>query len=206
LGDVFRIERDQGALRAYRNGAELAEIDAPGTGPLYCDTWLASLGAAISGAVISTAGEDAVPVTWVNHVGTSETLAIAYSWDTTTIRDGSHEFGARVVDVAGNDAESSAVVLSVDNTLPVCSLTTPRPKAVVSGGVEVSATASDANFATLAFFADDSLISQHDGRSTATTTWDTTMVENGAHVLRAQAYDFANNASLPCQITVTVSN
>jgi hypothetical protein len=206
FGDVFRIERSGGMLRSYQNGREISAIALDDDAPLYLDTWLASPGASISQATISTAGEAATAVVWVNHIGTRASLALAFAWDTTTTRDGPHSFAARVVDEAGNAAESSAVVRPVDNTAPLCTLDAPAANAVVSGTVELSGTASDANLFTLAFFADGSLLSQHDGQVVAATNWNTTLVANGAHVLRAQAYDYGSNVSLPCEVTVSVSN
>jgi hypothetical protein len=204
-GDVFRIELSGGMLRSTKNGTDLQSIAAPQT-PLFLDTWLASPGAAVSDAKIAMGTRAPMPVTWANPIGVSEGLTFTHVWDSTSVEDGAHTFTARVTDVGGNVVESSALMKTVDNTLPTCTLDSPSQGATVSGTVQVMGTATDANLFTLAFFVDSTLLSQHDGQTQASTMWNTTTIANGTHTVRSQSYDHGGGTSLPCEVTVTVNN
>lgn len=64
-------------------------------------------------------------------------------FDTATVADGSDMLQAKAYDAAGNTGLSDPLVITVDNTAPTVSITSPGNGATVSGNISVSSTASD---------------------------------------------------------------
>lgn len=92
----------------------------------------------------------------------------------------------------------------VDMSPPTISLTPPATAA--SRTTTIVATASDDIGVTqVEFFADDTSIGT-DASPPFGIDWDTSMVEDGDHVLRAVASDAVGNTTTSASITVTVSN
>jgi len=129
------------------------------------------------------------------------------SWNTLTANDGSHALYSLATDNDSNTASSSQITVTVDNTPPAVSITSPASGATVSGTTSITASSSDAitGVSSIAFYLDGSLI----GESTSspyTIDWDTTQTSNGTHNITAVATDGAGNATTSQAVAVTVSN
>jgi hypothetical protein len=96
---------------------------------------------------------------------------------------------------------------SSDTTAPTASVTDPLVNATVSGSVNVSANASD-NIGVLGvqLKLDGLLIGNELSNPPYTSSWDTTAVPNGTHIITATARDAAGNAATSAPMTVTVNN
>jgi chitodextrinase len=108
---------------------------------------------------------------------------------------------------AGGQAVASAVVTpDPDTTAPSVALSSPADGATVSGTVAVSATASDnVAVANVTFAVDGVQQGAPDTSAPYSTSINTTSLSNGTHVIRATAYDAANNPAF-AEVTVTVNN
>jgi subtilisin family serine protease/subtilisin-like proprotein convertase family protein len=93
------------------------------------------------------------------------------------------------------------------NQPPTASITAPASGSTVSGTITVSATASDSDgtVASVRFELPDGT-TVTDTTAPYSTSWNTTAVANGSHVIRAIATDNLGTASSPATSTVTVQN
>ena len=102
--------------------------------------------------------------------------------------------------MAGTKAPSS------DTTPPTVAMASPAGGSV-SGGVVVSATASDnIGVAGVQFICDGSNMGSEVTAAPYTINWDSTSVANGAHILSAIARDAAGNRTTAAAISVMVGN
>ncbi|HSX42840.1 MAG TPA: Ig-like domain-containing protein [Candidatus Saccharimonadales bacterium] len=92
-----------------------------------------------------------------------------------------------------------------DTTPPVVTLTAPAEGANVSGNVTLTASASDNTGVTKVEFYDNTTLVATDTTSPYSTTWDTSKVANGSHLITARAYDAAGNVSSDAN-TVSAKN
>ena len=92
-----------------------------------------------------------------------------------------------------------------DTTLPSVTLTAPTDGATVSGSTTLSATASDNVGVAKVEFYDNSTLLATDTTSPYSTTWNSSTVTNGSHLITARAYDAAGNVSSDAN-TITVKN
>jgi hypothetical protein len=141
-----------------------------------------------------------------SSIGVDTTAPYAVTWDSTTVGDGSHEITATATDNVGLTG-SDAVNVTVDNTDPTVSITSPTEGETVSGTIDVTADASDATSGVtqVEFFVDGSSIGVDTSEPYAV-SWDTTTVSNGSHELTAVATDGAGNTATSDPVTVTVQN
>jgi len=127
------------------------------------------------------------------------------SWSTTTgYADGSQvTLTATATDSAGLQTTATETV-TVDNSLPTVSLT--PPPAVVTGSVNLTATAGDVGSAITGvdFLVDGTVVGS--SGSPFGTTWNSATVGNGSHTLAARAYDGAGNFTTSAGVVVTVDN
>jgi len=94
-----------------------------------------------------------------------------------------------------------------DATPPSTQVTSPESGALVSGSVEVSATASDDDgVARLELYVDGALRAAVNGTGTIAFPWVTSAEMGPAHVLRSKAYDTAGNVWSSTPIAVSVAN
>jgi len=94
-----------------------------------------------------------------------------------------------------------------DITPPSVSITAPANGATVQGTVNVNATASDnVGVASVQFQLDGADLGAPDTTVPFSTSWNTAMVLNGSHTLKAVARDAAGNSKISSPVTVTVSN
>ncbi|NND60728.1 MAG: hypothetical protein HKN49_10715 [Gammaproteobacteria bacterium] len=133
-----------------------------------------------------------------------------FSWDTTLYADGVHSLQAAATDTNGNTTVSDAVDVIVDNTLPpdttppVVAVTTPPSPLGGTVLFEIDA-ADDTAVAVVRLYIDDALI----GSATVPpyqVSWDSTLVADGMHNLRAEAEDTAGNLGNSDVLVITVQN
>src|SRR3972149_1639542 len=129
----------------------------------------------------------------------------SFSWNTATFSDGAHTLSARATDSAGNIFTSANVSVTVDNTLPTVSITSPTNSAIVRGSITISANASDGVGLNTVEFLDGSNVLNTDTTSPYSFSLNTTSLSNGAHSLSARATDNAGNQTTT-SVTVTVDN
>jgi hypothetical protein len=107
---------------------------------------------------------------------------------------------------AGTPATTPPAPAPADTTAPNVQLTSPTAGATVVGTVSLSGAASDnVGVAKVEYYDGATLL----GSSTVSpykVDWDTTKVMNGAHSLRAVAYDGQQNAGQSSIVTVNVNN
>lgn len=146
-------------------------------------------------------------------VGSEDSSApYQFSWNSSTVPNGSHTIRAVARDAAGNTATSSAVTVTINNgtadtTSPTVSVSAPASGATVSGTVTITATASDnVGVANVQFILDGSDLGAQDATAPYSFSWNTAGVANGSHVIRAVAHDLAGNETNSAYVTVTVSN
>ncbi len=92
-----------------------------------------------------------------------------------------------------------------DTQPPAVTLTAPAEGVTVSGLVSIAAGATDNVGVTKVEFYDNSTLISTDTTSPYTTSWDSSKVPNGTHVISARAYDAAGNVSTDSS-TVTAKN
>ncbi|HEX5474874.1 MAG TPA: N,N-dimethylformamidase beta subunit family domain-containing protein [Vicinamibacterales bacterium] len=131
----------------------------------------------------------------------------AVTWNTGSSSNGVHVLTARAIDSASNVTTSAAVTVSVDNTAPTVSITTPGAGAAVSGTTTVTAQAADnAGVASVQFMLDGDSLGAPIASAPYTLAWITTATGNGPHTLTAIATDTAGNQTTSAAVGVTVSN
>ena len=185
------------------------------TAPTVAMTSPAS-GSTVSGPVaVSANASDDVAVVGVQFqldgaaLGAEDTTApYSVSWDTTSAVPGSHTLRAIARDAANNTATSAAVTVTVRDVMPpTVAMTSPSSGATVSGGITVTANASDlGGVAGVQFQLDGGALGAEDTAAPYSVTWDTATAADGSHSLRAVARDGAGNTSTSASVAVTVSN
>lgn len=96
---------------------------------------------------------------------------------------------------------------TVDSTAPTVSVTTPTNNTTAAGTVTLSATASDdVGVVGVRFLVDGAQMGAELGAAPYTAAWNSTSVNDGAHVIRAEARDAAGNVASSTSISVTVAN
>ena len=175
-------------------------------------------GGAVSGVVtVSANASDNVGVTRVDFyvngalAGTDSAAPFQYSWNTTSVANGTATLRAIAYDAAGNSGPSSLVSVTVanapppDTTPPTASITSPTSGSV-SGTVTVSANASDnVGVTRVDFYVNGALVGS-DSAAPYQYSWNTTSVVNGTATLKAIAYDAAGNSGPSSLVSVTVAN
>lgn len=142
---------------------------------------------------------------------TDITSPYSYSWDTTSVANGTHKLIAKAFDAAGNSGQSSEITVTVsnaivDSTPPTSSITSPSAGSALSGNAAVAATATDNVAVTkVELYVDGSLIG-NDTTSPYSFVWNTSAIANGVHTLFVKAYDAAGNVGQSSTISVMVNN
>lgn len=144
-------------------------------------------------------------------VATATTAPFQFSWDSTTVSDGSLTLAAQAYDAAGNQATSSVSVVvdnvpdPVDTQAPQVKFTNPISSAVLKKTVTVKVSASDNVGVTGLKLYVDGVLKGTTTSSSLSCSLNTTKLGNGAHTLKAVGNDAAGNLGT-LQIGVTVSN
>jgi hypothetical protein len=196
-------------------GASYAADDADVTPPTTTITAPAN-GDTITGtaaAITATAADD-VGVTEVDLLldGAKEGASVAtappyaFTLDTRLIPSGSHTLRTRAQDAAGNVGLSPPVTVTVQNpdtSPPTVALTSPAAGTTLSGTVTIAATASDDARVVRVDLYDGSTLLGSIAAAPYSIAWNTATAGDGAHTLRAVAYDVAGNSSTATlQVTV----
>jgi len=139
-------------------------------------------------------------------IGDDLTNSYSVAWDTTKVGNGLHSLTAVARDATGNTMTSSPVTVTVDNTAPAVSITTPTTGAAVRQTVSLMATAADNIGVVGVQFFDGATLIGDDLTNSYSVAWDTTKVGNGLHSLTAVARDATGNTMTSSPVTVTVDN
>jgi hypothetical protein len=146
------------------------------------------------------------------NLGSEDLVApYSFSWNSTTITDGSYTLTARARDAAGNTKTSAGVIVNVlnhpaDTEFPTVSITAPSP-GEISGTINVTADAGDnVGVVDVEFFLNGTSLGAADGSAPYSFSWNTTSVVNGTYTLTARARDAAGNTTTSTEVIVTVNN
>ncbi|MEJ7654034.1 MAG: Ig-like domain-containing protein [Chloroflexia bacterium] len=125
----------------------------------------------------------------------------------TGLSSAAHTYYVRAKDAGGQtDATPASCAWTVDAVAPAASLTAPAANAVLTGLVNLTATATDNyRMPKVDFFVGTAVV----GSVTASPyakSWNSALVADGAHVLKARATDAAGNQTLSAGVSVTVDN
>jgi photosystem II stability/assembly factor-like uncharacterized protein len=116
-------------------------------------------------------------------------------------------FNATSRQLAASTYGRGVYMLDLDDVIPTVSITSPLDGATVSGGVTISATASDNhNVAGVRFKVDGADIGAEVTSPPYLIGWNTTLWTNGSHTLTAVARDPAGNTTTSAQVKVKVNN
>src|SRR5439155_27220049 len=116
-----------------------------------------------------------------------------------------HSLSAVARDAAGNTATSAAVSVTVDNSPPTVSISSPTSGASVPGTITVSASATDdVGVVGVQFKVDGVNLGAEVTTAPYAVSWNTTTASNGAHSLTAVARDAAGNTATSSAVSVTV--
>ncbi len=124
-----------------------------------------------------------------------------YTLDTTTYADGSHMVRLLIYDQAGNSVETT-ITVTLDNTRPTVSITSPEQDAELLGIVNIDFDVSDTHLNKIYLQIDEALLEITDS---STFDWDTTEVADGSHTLTVMVTDKAGNQE-EAQVTVKTTN
>ncbi len=90
---------------------------------------------------------------------------------------------------------------------PTVGISSPAAGATVSGSVNVEASATDdVGVTKVEFYIDDIHQTPDDSSAPYSFNWNTSSVTNGAHTLKAIAFDNASHSTTSSSVTITVSN
>ena len=176
-------------------------------------------GGTVSGTItVGVNASDNVGVTRVelrvngNLVGSDTASPWQFSWNTTSVANGSAYLTATAYDAAGNSATSAQVGLTVSNATNVTTDTTPPSVSFisptggsVSGTVKVSVDATDNVGVVRVDLLVNNAVIATTNVGPYTFNWNTTTVPNGSVTLTAKAYDAAGYYAYQ-SILVNVSN
>lgn len=158
-------------------------------------------GDTVSGLVdITATAADDVGVTRVDFaidgsVLTSDTTSpYSMGWNTFGVTEGSHTITATAYDAAGHST-SATITVNIDRTGPSLSITAPTSGQVVSGSVNLAASASDPSGIASVEFQVDGVSVGLDFSSPYSVAWDSNTVADGSHTLTVAASDTRGNST-----------
>lgn len=132
----------------------------------------------------------------------------SFWWDTVmNASDGVHILSAKAIDTSGNEASSSAISVTVDNTPPVVNLFSPVNGSLVSGVVTLQASAWDSVSVNRVDFYVDGAIFGSSSISPYVVSWDTSALPAGStYTIQAKAYDQVGHETVSNSAQVTVAD
>lgn len=129
------------------------------------------------------------------------------SWNSTATSSGSKIVVAVARDDSNNYATSSSVTITLDNTAPSVSLTSPSNGASLSGSITLSADASDTSgISGVSFFVNGILQGSQDTSSPYSISWDSTATSSGSKSIVAVARDTLGNVATSTAANITTGN
>ncbi len=201
---VFHLIKKVGSLQT--DDYNLAETNAPVTAPTVNLTTPTN-GATVGGAVSLTASaSNASTVQYkVDGVTVGSPISASpytYTWDSSTVSNGTHSISAVASNSSGT--ATSAVSVTVSNAMPApsVSLTAPANNSTVNGAVVLNASAT--NTLGVQFQIDGVNVGSEDTTSPYSYTWDSTTIGNGTHAVSAVARNASSTAT--SSISVNVNN
>ncbi len=140
-----------------------------------------------------------------NLEASDDTLSYSYSWDTTALIGNTVALSAIVYDVIGLSNEDNDTSVTVTDA-PVVDITAPLTNTAVTGSVEITANASDADggIGRIDFYIND-ILEATDDTLPYSYTW-VTPGTSGIYSIRAIAYDIYNISSEDNDTRVIVNN
>lgn len=144
------------------------------------------------------------------RVGPSQAGSGTFPWNSARFADGNHELMVELLTRGASLARASVMVTvnngAMDVVPPTVSFYGVKDGQVVAGETRVSMVAADNVGVTyVQLFIDDN-VKLITNTQPFSYTWDTTTVANGAHTLKASAFDLADNKGFSRAITVMVNN
>jgi hypothetical protein len=173
-------------------------------------------GAQVTGTTtISATASDNVAIGHVDFYvdgilkGTSTVSPYNYAWNTSALTAGSaHVLTAQAYDTSNNTASSSAISVTIADTIPpTVSITSPASGTKVTATTTISATASDNIAVSKVQFYVDGILKGTSTASPYSYAWNTAGLAAGtSHALIAQAYDTSNNTASSTAVSVTIAD
>ncbi len=166
---------------------------------------------------VNVAASDNIGVTRVDLLVNGAPLAsdttspYGFSWDSTKVADGTATLVARAYDAAGNSSNSTAVSITVantviatvaDTTLPTVTINNPANGSKVAGVTTITASSTDnVGVRSLSLSVDGVVVASGNVSSTSY-KWNTRKASGGTHTIGATATDLAGNkATKTIQVT-----
>src|SRR5271168_1286097 len=211
------VAKDSSGNTATSAGVKVT-VNNPVASTLTVSITSPAASATVSGTMaVAAAATDSVTISSVQlqvdgaNVGAADTASpYNFSWNTTSVANGSHTLTAVGKDSSGNTATSAGVKITVSNpvasTLTV-SITSPAASATVSGTVAVAATATDSvTISSVQLQVDGASVGSADTTSPYNFSWSSSSVANGSHTFTAVAKDSSGNTATSAAVKVTVNN
>ncbi len=130
----------------------------------------------------------------------------AVNWDTTGLADGFHTVTFEATDNTGISS-STTIEVEISNAEPTVEVTSPADEAIVTGTIELAATAGGDVISNVDFDIDGvPTAGFSDYTAPYTKMWDSTTVTDGAHVLTARVQDRDGQVATSAPIAITVDN
>jgi len=144
---------------------------------------------------------------WEEVTGTE---SWTYQWDTITVANGEHTLEFRAYDGTDYSVIETLVVVvknEEDNVIPEITVNSPLDQSIVSGTIYINGQSADDETAIekVELSIDDGPWILMTGTTTWSIQWDTTEVDNGAHVLSLRCFDGEEYSNLQ-SIMVSVQN
>ena len=146
-------------------------------------------------------------VVWINVYVDGNYLTSSppynFSWDSTTVSNGTHTISIKAYDGSGQiGADSIAVDVQNGSSSSIVKITSPANGATVSGTVAI-ATQMDPSVVWENIYIGGSYFTSS---PPSDFSWDSTTVANGSHTISAKAYNGSNQQIGSDSVTVNVSN
>ncbi len=212
LPRIWRIASTQNAVgTSYYYEQPNAQLDPEGTRIWFGSNWR-------SDGASPDVYQVTLPANWWSDLGGTgggggttppAGQTATYTWDLSSVANGTYTLTAVARDAAGNRATSAPVTVTIarDRTAPTVAISAPAAGASVSGTVSVTASASDnVGVVGVQFFLDGAALGSEVTAAPYSVQWNTTTATAGAHSLTARARDKAGNATTSAAVSVTVAN
>jgi hypothetical protein len=131
-------------------------------------------------------------------VSVSNIPPYSYNWNTTSVANGSYTISAKAYDLAGNIGQSGTVSVNVSNvtadtTAPTVTILSPAANASLATTTTVRASATDNAKVTKMVLFIDGARKATSSSGTISYILKISSLRRGAHVIKVDAYDAANN-------------
>ena len=136
----------------------------------------------------------------------SNSAPYTFSWNTGLYADNLYNLYARAFDTSGNMSESSIIKVTVDNTPPIISITSPVNNALLRGNVMVSVNATDNMGIDRVELYANNLLKTASNSAPYTLDWNSVLDTDGAYSLFARAFDKAGNTRDSAKIGIALDN